>query len=229
MFDSISAPIEQTGGAPPEGARAPAWRPLRRRGAGSAELKRLLDVLAAIVLLLAFSPGYLLVALAILIDSPGPVLFRQRRTGRNGQVFTIYKFRTMTVVEDGDQIAHATRNDARVTRVGAFLRTTSLDELPQLLNIVRGDMSIVGPRPHALAHDAYYGALLAHYAERFAVRPGVTGLAQVRGHRGEIHDLSCMAKRLDADIDYAANWSFCDDLIIIARTIPVLLSRLNAY
>lgn len=174
-------------------------------------------------------PALLIIALAIVTETPGPALFRQRRTGIDGRVFTILKFRSMTVTEDGDHIAHASRGDKRVTRVGQFLRETSLDELPQLINVLRGDMAIVGPRPHAKAHDLYYGKLLPHYNERFEVRPGLTGLAQIHGLRGEIHQLSCMARRVEADIAYAKSWSFRGDILIILRTFPLLLRRVNAY
>ncbi|MFC5345627.1 sugar transferase [Brevundimonas staleyi] len=226
MFDSFSAVRDEVRPASREEVR---WRPAFGRSRFCPSLKRTLDVTAAVAVLVIFAWAYALVALAIVMESRGPVLFRQRRTGRYGKVFTIYKFRSMTVTEDGDVIAHATRGDQRVTRVGAFIRATSLDELPQLLNVLRGDMSLVGPRPHALAHDLHYGALLPRYAERFEVRPGLTGLAQVQGHRGEIHQLDCMARRVDADADYAARWSFVDDLVIVARTVPLLLARTNAY
>jgi putative colanic acid biosynthesis UDP-glucose lipid carrier transferase len=225
MFDSYQAaqhPAEDV-------VSSEGWAPISRRTSLCAPLKRALDVTAAIAILIVFAWTYVAIALAVVLESPGPVLFRQRRTGRHGKIFTIYKFRSMRVTEDGDAITHATRADARVTRVGAFIRATSLDELPQLLNIIRGDMSFVGPRPHALAHDIHYGALIPRYQERFAVRPGLTGLAQVQGHRGEIHQLTCMARRVDADADYAERWSFVDDLAILARTIPLLVARTNAY
>jgi putative colanic acid biosynthesis UDP-glucose lipid carrier transferase len=205
------------------------WHPTFSRAGLRPALKRAFDIVVAASVLVALIWAYALIALAIVLESRGPVLFRQRRTGLNGKVFTIYKFRSMSVAEDGDVIAHATKDDQRVTRVGAFIRETSLDELPQLLNVIRGDMSLVGPRPHALAHDAHYGALLPRYADRFAVRPGLTGLAQVQGHRGEIHQLECMARRVEADVEYAASWSFRGDLAIIARTLPILLARTNAY
>jgi putative colanic acid biosynthesis UDP-glucose lipid carrier transferase len=227
MFDSFHA----TAGAATDRDLVPAvaWRPTFRRTRLCPLLKRAFDIIVAVSVLAVLFWAYALIALAVVLESRGPVLFRQRRTGLNGKVFTIYKFRSMTVAEDGDVIAHATKNDQRVTRVGAFIRQTSLDELPQLLNVIRGDMSLVGPRPHALAHDAHYGALLPQYATRFAVRPGLTGLAQVQGHRGEIHQLDCMARRVNADAAYAANWSFPGDLAIIARTVPLLLARTNAY
>lgn len=195
----------------------------------SALLKRAFDICVALSALIVLFWAFLAIAAAVALTSRGPVFFRQRRTGLNGQIFRIYKFRTMTVAEDGDVVAHASKNDARVTRVGAVLRSTSLDELPQFINILKGDMSFVGPRPHALAHDKHYGALLPRYADRFAVRPGLTGLAQVRGLRGEIHRLDCMAQRVDADAEYAARWSFRRDLLILVSTVPMLIRRVNAY
>ncbi|KAK0331271.1 hypothetical protein LTR94_029586, partial [Friedmanniomyces endolithicus] len=222
MFDSLSStPLAKVASAPSEKT----WTPSFRRGVGSAACKRAMDVSFAGAALLVLLPALLAIALAVVVESRGPVLFRQRRTGRNGKIFTILKFRSMTVTEDGDKIAHASKNDKRVTRVGAFIRATSLDELPQLLNVVMGDMSLVGPRPHALAHDNHYGALLPRYSDRFAVRPGLTGLAQVLGLRGEIHQLSCMARRVDADNEYAAGWTFRDDVLIICRTVPMILKR----
>lgn len=204
-------------------------RALTARRRLSILLKRLFDMGCALAALIVLAPALLAISLAIAIETPGPVLFRQRRTGQGGKVFRILKFRTMTVTEDGDVIRHASKNDKRVTRVGGFLRETSLDELPQLFNILRGDMSVVGPRPHALAHDTHYGALLPHYVDRFAVRPGLTGFAQVQGLRGEIHDIDCMARRIDADVHYATSWSFRSDLLLILRTFPMLLKRVNAY
>lgn len=192
-------------------------------------MKRAFDLSVALTALITLVWVYLAIAAAVASTSRGPVLFRQRRTGLNGRIFSIYKFRTMTVAEDGDVIAHASKNDARVTVVGGFLRETSLDELPQLLNVLAGDMSLVGPRPHALAHDRHYGALLPRYGERFSVRPGLTGLAQVRGLRGEIHQLDCMSRRVEADAEYAARWSFRADLTILLRTVPMILGRVNAY
>jgi putative colanic acid biosysnthesis UDP-glucose lipid carrier transferase len=205
------------------------WVPSVQRGRFSGAFKRAFDILMALGALVFLAPALLLIAAAVVIESPGPALFRQRRTGVNGKIFTIYKFRTMTVAEDGASVAHATKGDKRVTRLGALLRTSSLDEVPQLLNVLLGDMAIVGPRPHALAHDEHYGRLLSTYRERFRVRPGLTGLAQVHGFRGEIHVLNCMAQRVEADIAYTQSWSFRGDLLIILRTIPLLLKRVNAY
>jgi putative colanic acid biosynthesis UDP-glucose lipid carrier transferase len=205
------------------------WRPRFARNSLCPLLKRLMDVTLSTLALVLLAPAYGLIALAIALDSPGPILFRQRRTGKNGRVFTIYKFRTMRVADADAEVRHATRDDDRITRIGRMLRETSLDEVPQLLNIIRGDMSIVGPRPHALEHDLKYAALIPHYNDRFAVRPGLTGLAQVQGLRGEIRELTCMARRVDCDNLYARHWSFLGDISIIVRTIPLLLARVNAY
>lgn len=203
--------------------------PRVERGRLSFVLKRAFDLVISLVALTLLFPLYLLIALAVALETRGPILFRQRRTGKDGQAFVIYKFRTMTVAEDGADIRHATRNDARVTRVGRYLRASSMDEIPQLLNVIKGDMSLVGPRPHAMAHDSLYASMLPQYNQRFTVRPGLTGLAQVNGLRGEIHGLECMQRRVEADILYARHWSFFADLVILARTVPLLLSRENAY
>jgi putative colanic acid biosynthesis UDP-glucose lipid carrier transferase len=191
--------------------------------------KRFLDIVAAIVALLLFLPLLLVIAIAVRLESRGPALFRQRRTGLNGRVFTIFKFRTMTVAEDGGEIRHATKNDARITQLGLVLRKCSLDELPQLLNILRGDMSVVGPRPHAISHDEFYGARIPTYVGRFRTRPGLTGLAQVKGFRGEVHDLQCMSDRVDADNDYIDHWSLGRDLWIMLCTVPLVFRDPNAY
>ena len=191
--------------------------------------KRIVDILASSFALLMFLPLLLVIALAVRLESHGPALFRQRRTGLNGKVFTIYKFRTMTVAEDGGDIRHATKNDARVTPLGLVLRKCSLDELPQLLNILNGDMSIVGPRPHAVSHDEHYSARIVTYNHRFRAKPGLTGLAQVSGYRGEIRELKCMVDRVKADNDYIEDWSFSRDLWIMLRTVPLVLKDPNAY
>ena len=191
--------------------------------------KRLLDVSIAGFALLLFLPLLLMVMAVIRLESPGQAIFRQRRTGYRGQVFTIYKFRTMTVTEDGGQIRHATKNDDRVTEVGGLLRKLSIDELPQLWNVVRGDMSIVGPRPHALSHDDYYWALIPTYASRFRARPGLTGYAQVNGFRGEIRGARCMSDRVAADNSYIEAWSPTLDLAILAKTVPLIFHDPRAY
>jgi putative colanic acid biosynthesis UDP-glucose lipid carrier transferase len=191
--------------------------------------KRLLDVSVAGFALLLFLPLLLMVMAVIRLESPGSAIFRQRRTGYRGKVFTIYKFRTMTVTEDCGAVRQATKNDSRVTEVGALLRKLSIDELPQLWNVLKGDMSIVGPRPHALAHDEYYGALIPTYAARFRAKPGLTGYAQVNGFRGEIRDTRGMSDRVAADNSYIEAWSPALDLAILARTVPLIFSDPRAY
>ena len=228
MFDSLSAVGLKAPAAPTPPTSAQDWTPRYRRGPGSLFCKRALDIAVSGLVLLALWPALVLIALAIVLETPGPALFRQHRTGKDGRVFVILKFRSMTVTEDGDTVRHSFRQDRRVTRVGAVLRAASLDELPQLINVLKGDMSLVGPRPHALAHDRHYAALLPDYGARFAVLPGLTGLAQASGLHGEIHQLGCMARRVQADVAYAAGWSFRDDLILLGRTVPVVLARLTA-
>jgi len=181
------------------------------------------------LLLVLLLPMLLIIAAAIKIDSAGPVFFTQRRTRRGSQTFRILKFRTMTVREDGSSVVQATAADARVTRVGRILRRTSIDELPQLLNVLVGDMSLVGPRPHALAHDYYYASHIPEYGRRFSVRPGLTGLAQVSGLRGEIHTLACMQARIAADLAYIDQWSLTLDLQLLIRTIGLIGRDQRAY
>lgn len=181
-------------------------------------IKNVEDKLLASFLLIAFAPFFVLIALAVKLDSRGPAIFKQRRHGFNHEVFTLYKFRTMHVVEDGPGIAQATRQDPRITRVGRFLRKTSLDELPQLFNVLRGDMSLVGPRPHALSHNEYYSTVLARYANRHKVKPGMTGWAQVNGYRGETDTPEKMRRRVEHDLWYIENWSVWLDVKILAMT-----------
>lgn len=191
--------------------------------------KRGFDIGVALSALLLFLPLLLLVMVVIQVESPGPAIFRQQRTGFRGAVFTILKFRTMTVTEDSGEIRQATKNDVRVTAVGAMLRKLSIDELPQLWNVLRGDMSIVGPRPHALAHDDYYGAMIPTYAARFRAKPGLTGYAQINGFRGEISDLRCMSDRIAADNSYIEEWSLALDFAILLKTVPLVFRDSNAY
>ena len=206
---------------------APAWRtpsPALTAGAariGSSRLKRGGDLLFAVVGLLFMAPFLLALSLLIRLETPGPALFKQRRTGLNGATFTIYKFRTMRVVEDGAEIIQASENDQRTTRLGRFLRRSSIDELPQLLNVLRGEMSLIGPRPHALAHDAYYGAQVPGYEGRFLVRPGLSGLAQVRGCRGATPETEMMAARVQWDLTYIESWSLGLEVQIFIDTIRV--------
>lgn len=187
--------------------------------------KRLFDVCAAAGILLLFTPLLLLTAIVIKLDSAGPVLFRQRRKGFDGRSFVILKFRTMSVAEDGDAIDQARRNDRRVTRLGRILRRRSIDELPQLVNVLRGEMSLVGPRPHALAHDNKYSKLISSYAFRHHVKPGITGLAQVHGLRGETPRIEDMERRVERDLAYINSWSVMLDLRIIFRTFGEIFRR----
>jgi len=186
-------------------------------------VKRLVDVLIAGIVLVMLFPLLLMAALAIKLDSNGPVIFKQRRNGFNGSTFFMYKFRTMHVLEDGEQIIQASRNDPRVTRMGRWLRQLSVDELPQLFNVLRGDMSLIGPRPHALAHDKHYQDLVANYAFRHHVKPGITGWAQVNGLRGETPTIDSMAERIKYDLWYIDHWSLWLDLKIFFRTALIVL------
>jgi undecaprenyl-phosphate galactose phosphotransferase/putative colanic acid biosynthesis UDP-glucose lipid carrier transferase len=204
---------------------------LRRSPLSKVELaaKRTLDLVSAGAGLVVLLPLLAVVSLAIKLDSPGPVIFRQSRRGFNGREFMIWKFRTMTVAENGRVIYQAKRNDERVTRVGRLLRATSIDELPQLVNVLRGEMSLVGPRPHALAHDDEYGKTIGKYAFRHHVKPGITGWAQVNGFRGGTPEPNLMKERIDLDLWYIDNWSFWLDLWIIARTCFEVARGRNAY
>jgi putative colanic acid biosynthesis UDP-glucose lipid carrier transferase len=170
-----------------------------------------------------------IIALAIKLTSRGPVIFKQRRYGLDGSEINVYKFRSMTVQENGDAIKQATRGDARITRVGAFLRRTSLDELPQFFNVVQGRMSVVGPRPHAVAHNEMYRKLIKGYMIRHKVKPGITGLAQVNGARGETDTVEKMEVRIRYDLEYLRHWSLRLDLLIIAKTLLVAFRDPNAY
>jgi len=189
--------------------------------------KRALDLTFASVATLLLCPIMLPVALFICLDSPGPALFRQRRTGFRGRSFNVLKLRTMRAEPDSGH--QAERGDARVTRIGRFLRRTSIDELPQLLNVVAGDMSLVGPRPHAVDHDDMFWSVDADYARRFVARPGITGLAQVNGERGLSNTPEKVRRRVDFDLDYVDNWSMARDIAIIGSTIRVLAHDKNAY
>lgn len=191
--------------------------------------KRTFDFVFALVVLMILAPTLVLIALLIKLETGGPALYRQQRTGYQGRIFTIYKFRTMTVMEDSTAVRQATQDDSRVTQVGAVLRRLSLDELPQLVNVLRGDMSLIGPRPHALAHDNFYAAHLERYPHRFLARPGLTGLAQVSGFRGEIRQVDCMRQRVEADCEYIRRWSFGLDMLIVLKTIPLLFRDPRAY
>ena len=191
-------------------------------------LKRSFDLGAAVVGLVLLSPVLLMVALAILIDSPGPVIYRQARRGFNGRSFMIWKFRSMTVTESGHDMRQAEKNDARITRVGRFLRRSSIDELPQLINVLLGQMSLVGPRPHAVSHDAQLSRQVARYAHRQRIKPGITGWAQVNGFRGETSDPAQIEGRVAHDIYYIDNWSIFLDLWILFLTVVSPSARRNA-
>lgn len=191
--------------------------------------KRLMDIGLGIVALVLLSPLFLAVAIAIRADSRGPIFFKQYRTGQGGKQFRIFKFRSMYVMEDGPSIQQARRNDPRVTRIGRFLRASSIDELPQLFNVLKGEMSLVGPRPHAVAHDQHFSKLVDNYELRQHVKPGITGWAQALGYRGETTAIELMRKRIEHDIWYAQNASIALDIEIIARTVIELFRTRNAY
>jgi putative colanic acid biosysnthesis UDP-glucose lipid carrier transferase len=191
--------------------------------------KRFTDLLISSVVLLLVSPVMVAVAVAVKYSSPGPAIFRQRRYGLNGEEITVYKFRTMRVQEVGAAVVQATKDDPRTTRIGRFLRRSSLDELPQLINVLQGRMSLVGPRPHAVEHNEMYRKLIKGYMVRHKVLPGVTGLAQVNGMRGETRTLDQMEARVRYDLEYLRNWSIRLDLEIIAKTALCVLNDSRAY
>jgi len=192
-------------------------------------IKRVSDVVLASTILTLISPLMVAIATGVKLSSPGPALFKQRRYGLDGREITVYKFRTMTVIEDGNAIRQATRNDPRVTPFGAFLRRYSLDELPQFINVLQGRMSVVGPRPHAVAHNELYRKLIKSYMIRHKVKPGITGWAQVNGLRGETDTLEKMRARIEYDLAYLRNWSLRLDFQIVLKTIRVVLEKQNAY
>ena len=193
-----------------------------------AGLRRSLDTSVAAVLLFLAAPILLGAAILIKLDSPGPAFIRQRRYGLHRREFSILKLRTMRVVEDGDQVVQCQVEDPRVTNVGKVLRRSSIDELPQLLNVLRGEMSLVGPRPHPTIMDDHYEGQIPGYFQRFSVRPGITGLAQVQGHQGPIRSLDAMQMRVSADIAYVRAQSLLLDLKILLATLPLALWRGNA-
>ena len=192
-------------------------------------IKRGSDIVIGSIILLLLAPLMAVTALAVKLTSPGPVIFRQRRYGLYGEEIYVYKFRSMKVTEDGANVVQASKNDQRVTRIGGFLRRTSLDELPQFFNVLQGRMSLVGPRPHAVAHNEQYRKLIKGYMLRHKVRPGITGWAQVNGLRGETATLDKMEARIQYDLDYLRNWSLWLDLWIILKTVKVVLTRESAH
>src|SRR5258708_2034758 len=223
LFDLIQARMDTIGGIP---AVAVCETPFYGI---SGLIKRASDIVLALAILALISPSMLAIAIGVKLSSPGPVLFKQRRYGVDGREIIVYKFRTMTVCEDGNVIKQATRDDRRVTRFGAFLRRYSLDELPQFINVLQGCMSVVGPRPHAVAHNEMYRKLIRGYMIRHKVKPGITGLAQVSGMRGETDTLDKMTTRIEYDLAYLRSWSLQLDLQIVLKTILVVLKKQNAY
>jgi len=192
-------------------------------------IKAFSDYAIALMVLFLTSPIMILIALAVKMTSSGSVIFKQRRYGLDGREIVIYKFRTMTVSEDADHVRQVTRDDDRVTRIGAFLRKYSLDELPQFINVLQGRMSVVGPRPHAIAHNEEYRPLIKGYMMRHKVNPGITGLAQVLGYRGETRTVEAMQKRVECDLEYLRNWSLTLDLRIMLRTVRVIFNDKTAF
>ncbi len=192
-------------------------------------VKRCCDVLLSSAILVLISPLMLAIAVGVKLGSPGPAIFRQRRNGLDGEEIVVYKFRSMRTLDDGATVRQATRGDARITPFGALLRRTSLDELPQFFNVLQGRMSIVGPRPHAVAHNDQYRDLIRAYMVRHKVKPGITGWAQVNGCRGETETVDKMRSRVEYDLEYLRNWSMGLDLKIIARTVKLVFLDRNAY
>ncbi|GJD81697.1 exopolysaccharide biosynthesis protein [Methylobacterium gregans] len=207
-----------------------AERPIARRAraANGAALKRTVDVTVALTAILFLIPLFLAVALLIKAETKGPIFFRQKRYGLNRQPFEIFKFRTMTVLESSGAFQQACANDRRVTRIGRFLRRSSLDEMPQLLNVLSGHMSLVGPRPHATAMDDTYAGVVSDYDDRFLVRPGLTGLAQITGYRGPTDTYDKIARRISRDRVYIRRWSLALDVMIVLQTPIQLVKDPNA-
>ncbi len=222
-FDLIQARIVDVNGMP---ALAICDTPFRGVDGAS---KRLTDLVLGTFGLVMLAPVFAVIALLIKMGSPGPVFFKQRRYGLDGSEILVYKFRTMTVCEDGPSVRQATKTDDRITPLGRFLRRSSLDELPQLLNVVEGKMSLVGPRPHAVAHNEQYRKLINGYMLRHKVRPGITGWAQVHGLRGETDTVDKMEQRIHYDLDYLSNWSWLLDIRIMVRTLRIVFSGKNAH
>jgi putative colanic acid biosynthesis UDP-glucose lipid carrier transferase len=192
-------------------------------------MKRVSDIVISSIILILIAPILLVVAIGVKLSSPGPAIFKQKRNGLDGDEITVYKFRSMRSQDNGAVVKQATRGDSRITPFGAFLRRTSLDELPQFINVLQGRMSIVGPRPHAVAHNEQYRSLIRAYMVRHKVKPGITGWAQVNGLRGETETVEKMKARVEYDLEYLRNWSVGFDLRIILRTITLVLFDRNAY
>jgi putative colanic acid biosynthesis UDP-glucose lipid carrier transferase len=192
-------------------------------------VKRISDIVLSTIILILISPILLAVAIGVKLSSPGPVIFRQRRNGLDGGEIIVYKFRSMRAQDNGQVVRQATKADPRITPFGAFIRRTSLDELPQFINVLQGRMSIVGPRPHAVAHNEEYRRLIKAYMVRHKVKPGITGWAQVNGFRGETDTIEKMQARVEYDLEYLRNWSLGLDLQIIVRTIRLMFFDRHAY
>ena len=192
-------------------------------------IKRVSDIVLSALILIMISPILLMLAIGVKASSPGPVIFRQRRTGLDGEIIEVYKFRSMRAEDNGPVVKQATRDDPRITPFGALIRKTSLDELPQFVNVLQGRMSIVGPRPHAVAHNEQYRKLVKAYMARHKVKPGITGWAQVNGLRGETDTLDKMAARIEYDLEYLRNWTLGLDLLIIARTVKLVFLDRSAF
>lgn len=228
LFDLIQARLDDIDGIPVVAlCETPFY-------GAQALIKRLSDIIIASFLLLLLSPLMLLIAIGVKLSSHGPIFFKQRRYGLDGEEILVYKFRSMTVCEDGDTVRQATPDDGRTTRLGhfnfgRFIRRTSLDELPQFINVLKGSMSVIGPRPHAVAHNEEYRKQIKGYMIRHKVKPGITGLAQIRGLRGETKNLEKMEARIEADLEYMRNWSLSLDARILLITFRVLLTKENAY
>ena len=223
LFDLIQARMDVIGGIPVVAVCETPFYGI------NGLIKRACDLALASTILVVIFPLMLAVAIGVKLSSPGPALFKQRRYGLDGREIIVYKFRTMTVLEDGNAIKQVTRNDPRVTPFGTFLRRYSLDELPQFINVLQGRMSVVGPRPHAIAHNELYRKLINSYMIRHKVKPGITGWAQVNGLRGETHDIDKMKARIEHDLAYLRNWSLRLDLQIVLKTVFVVLKPQNAF
>ncbi|ADE16335.1 Undecaprenyl-phosphate glucose phosphotransferase [Nitrosococcus halophilus Nc 4] len=223
LFDLIQARLDDIDGVPVVALCETPFYGMK------ALVKRLSDIVMATFILFLLSPLMLLIAIGVKLSSPGPILFKQHRYGLDGQEILVYKFRSMTVCEDGETVTQATRSDPRTTPLGFFLRHTSLDELPQFINVLQGSMSVIGPRPHAVVHNEQYRKKIKGYMIRHKVKPGITGLAQVRGFRGETKILEEMEARVESDIEYMRNWSLTLDFQILLKTFLVLFNNEKAY
>jgi putative colanic acid biosynthesis UDP-glucose lipid carrier transferase len=223
MFDLIQARFDQINGVPVVAVCDTPFFGMRGL------LKRFSDIMIAGLVLLLISPLMALIAIGVKLGSPGPILFKQRRYGLDGEQISAYKFRSMTVCEDGEKVVQASQNDQRVTPFGKFLRKTSLDELPQFINVLQGSMSVVGPRPHAVAHNELYRKVIKGYMIRHKVKPGITGWAQVNGLRGETDTVEKMSARVQYDLEYLRNWSLMLDLWIFFKTFRVVVGDKNAF